>query len=116
MVKAKKMAVVADEDTAIGFSIVGIEPYAIRDTVHGMEVVEEIYGNGEKRDQYIILFVDEAVVQENRERINELRKKYLYPILTVIPSKAGTTGESRELIQGMIERAVGFNIENILEK
>ena len=55
-------------------------------------------------------------MQDHRDQINDIKKKYLYPIITVIPNKMGTAGESRELIKAMIERAVGFNIESIMEK
>jgi vacuolar-type H+-ATPase subunit F/Vma7 len=100
----KKIAIIGDDVTTIGFKLGGIS-----DTFGGEDFSErlsELTG-----EDFGILFITEKIAERNRETIDnfEKTKKGITPILIEIPDYLGPI-EREDPISKLIKRAIGIEI------
>lgn len=101
------MAVIADEDTVIGFMLAGIkEAYVSRDRFETEKAMKKVFNTPD----IVILFITSDLAKDVREIITDRRNRgEFYPIVVEIPPESGEFGE--DLIRMIVKRAVGVDIE-----
>lgn len=109
----KSIIIIGDSDLVIGFKAVGVEALITNTLEEGIKAVEDIYKDKENRDKYAIVFISEDIATAFSDRIRDIKARYPYPILTIVPGKFGPTGAAEETISRMIERAIGFDISSL---
>ncbi len=99
-----KVGFIGGKTSIIGFKSLGLETF----TVPKPEQAPEIW-KGIDLDRFALIFVTEPVYEFLAEDIAELGESGL-PVVTVVPSVAGSRGLGRAEIRSLVERATGTSM------
>lgn len=99
----KKIGVVGDTDSIIGFKTLGIDVYPAQ----GEDVARVL--NRLATGGYAIIFITEQAAQEAAETIDRY-KTSPFPAIIPIPGNRGTTGFGMRGIHANVEKAIGADI------
>lgn len=100
----RKIAVVGDRDSVLGFRALGLE-------VHTPESPEQIRSivDSLARDGAAVIYITERMAQAIPETIARYNQA-LIPAIIPIPDSQGTLGIGMDAIYKRVEKAVGHNI------
>ena len=100
-----KFYVIGDEETVLGFQLVGIEGKA----VHSPEETRESLENAFKEEGLGIIIITERVASTVRSLVDQYIYKTTFPLIIEIPDREGRM-EGRGSIRDMIRSAVGVHL------
>jgi len=101
-----KIAVLCDNDTAVGFRLAGIQDVFIP---KGSE--KEIWNKIYERDDIGILFITEKIAEALGKYLKDYRISHDTPIIVEIPDKKGRLKDHVDFISQLIKKAVGVEVE-----
>lgn len=101
----RPMAAVGGYDTVLPFQAVGVKPFALS---AGDQEAEKLLERLSRED-YAVIFVEEALFVENQEFISKLNQEYPASIIP-IPGIRGSLNVGLSAIRHNVERAVGMDI------
>ncbi len=101
-----KIAVLCDNDTAVGFRLAGIQDVFIPD---GSK--KEIWNKICERDDIGILFITEKIAEALGKYLKDYRVSHDTPIIVEIPNKKGRLKDHVDFISQLIKKAVGVEVE-----
>lgn len=104
-VSNKRVAVVGDRGSVIGFRGMAMETRVIEEEGEAQAVLAELIEQGE----CAVIFVTEQVAEEAEEIIAAQRYKPL-PAIVSIPSAGSFMGKGQAQINEAVKKAIGFNI------
>lgn len=109
--QSKKIAVIGDEDTIIGFGLTGIKYLSIvTESVENKEIIQFVKESIENPDIGFVL-ITEQVAERIRSDFERLKQdKPLYPIFIELPNKRGSVPNRVDPIKTLIRRAIGMEI------
>lgn len=100
-----KYFVIGDEDTIIGFRLVGVEGRVVESILQAKEAFKVAVST---QDVGVIL-ITEKIAQKIREEIEPYIYESTFPLVLEIPDRQGV-GNSKKSLTDLIEEAVGINI------
>lgn len=101
----RPMAAVGHYDTVLPFQAVGVKPFPVLgDQKEDRALLEKLV-----RDDYAVVFVEEALFLEHQELISELNQEHSASIIP-IPGIRGSLNVGLSAIRNNVERAVGMDI------
>ena len=102
-----RMAVIADEETAVGFMLAGVkEAHTARDAFETEKALKMVFNTPD----VVVLFISSDLARHVRDLINDRRNRgEFYPIVVEIPPKSGRIEE--DAIRMIVRRAVGVDME-----
>lgn len=101
-----KIAVLGDNDTAIGFRLAGVHDVFIID---GNE--REIWNKICEREDIGILFITEKTAEALGKYLKDYRIGHDTPIIVEIPDKKGRMKDHVDYISHLVKKAVGVEVE-----
>ena len=101
-----KIAVLSDNDTAVGFRLAGINDIFVSDG-NEREIWNKICG----RDDIGILFITEKIAKVLGKYLKDYRISHDTPIIVEIPDKKGRIKDHQDYISHLIKKAVGVEIK-----
>ena len=101
-----KIAVLGDNDTAVGFRFAGIQDVFITD---GNE--KEIWNKICERDDIGILFITEKITEALGKYLKDYRVSHDTPIIVEIPDKKGRKKDHVDFVSYLIKKAVGIEVK-----
>jgi V/A-type H+-transporting ATPase subunit F len=109
--QSKKIAVIGDEDTIIGFGLTGIKHLSIvAETADNKEILQFVKESIENPEIGFVL-ITEQVAERIRSEFERLKQdKPLYPIFIELPNKRGGVPDRVDPIKTLIRRAIGMEI------
>ncbi len=103
--KTKRMAVMGDMGSVIGFRGLGLEVYPVDEQTNSEELLRELI----RSENYAVIFMTEQVMQACSDVVSQYRFDVL-PALVPIPASSGQIGIGEEAIRVSVRRAVGFDL------
>jgi V/A-type H+-transporting ATPase subunit F len=100
-----KFFVIGDEDTVLGFSLVGIEGEIARTPEDVRTSLEKTI----KKEDIGIIIVSESLAETIRHEFDQYVYKTSFPLIIEIPDRSGPI-ENRATVREMIRTAVGVHI------
>ena len=100
-----KLAVLCDQDTAVGFRFSGI-----KDTFISNGNALQLFNEITDRDDIGILFITEQIVQDLDKHLKDFRIRNNIPIIVEIPDKKGRIKEHVDFVSHLIKKAVGIEV------
>ena len=109
--KDKKIAVIGDADTVIGFGLTGIKYLTtIGPDTDKNEIILSIKGYI-KNDEIGFIIITQSIAEQVRTEFERLKlDKHLYPIFIELPDKHGEQADRVDPIKSLIRRAIGMEI------
>jgi V/A-type H+-transporting ATPase subunit F len=109
--QSKKIAVIGDEDTIIGFGLTGIKLLSIvAETADNKKILQFVKESIENPEIGFVL-ITEQVAERIRSEFERLKQdKPLYPIFIELPNKRGGVPDRVDPIKTLIRRAIGMEI------
>ena len=104
IVMYKKIGVVGDKDSVLGFKALGIDVYPVVGEEEARKAVDTMAMN-----DYAVIFITEQVAVTIEETIERYNNQVL-PAVILIPSNQGTLNIGSKKISDSVEKAVGVNI------
>ena len=107
----KQIAVIGDEDTAIGFGLTGIKYLTvIYENTDDKEIMDHIKKYIQNQRLGFVL-INQGIAERIRHNFEQLKlTKPLYPIFIEIPDKHGELPDREDPIKSLIRRAIGMEI------
>ncbi|MCF4113693.1 MULTISPECIES: V-type ATP synthase subunit F [Dethiosulfovibrio] len=102
---SRPMAAVGQYDTVLPFQAVGVKPFPVGEKSDEVKKLLERLA----RENYAVVFVEEALFVENQDLISELNQEYPASMIP-IPGIRGSLNVGLSAIRGNVERAVGMDI------
>lgn len=99
-----KYFVIGDEDTVLGFSLVGVKGSAVTDKQTATEVFNKVL---EEKDYGIVIITDE-IADLIREKVDKYLFSESFPLIVEIPSPHGNC-QSKDLHQ-LVNDAIGVSL------
>jgi len=101
----KKVALIADTDTAIGFRLAGLkEVHVAENSMQAITAFNKLI----KSPEIGIIMITESLAHEIRHYMKEYYKEPI-PVIVEIPDKRGTLS-STEFIKEIVRRTIGVEI------
>jgi len=100
-----KMAALCDNDTAVGFKLVGIQDLFVPNGN-----AKELWNKICEKDDIGILFITEEIAETLGKYLKEFRVIHDTPIIVEIPDKKGRMKDHIDFISQLIKKAVGVEI------
>ncbi len=97
--------VLGEEDTVLGFSLVGISGAVVSDRDQALQAFT--YAIGKKA--YGILIITEAVANLIREEVDQYLFTQDFPLIVEIPGREGRDPNGKDL-RGMVQEAIGISL------
>jgi V/A-type H+-transporting ATPase subunit F len=109
--KNKKIAVIGDDDTVIGFGLTGIKYLTtISEDTDNSEIILSIKGYI-KNDEIGFIILTQSIAERIRPEFERIKlDKTLYPIFIELPDKRGELPDRVDPIKSLIRRAIGMEI------
>ena len=98
-----KTAIIGDGESILVFKAVGVEPFAVKTAAEAEKKLAEI------AKTYKIIFITDDFAAQMDDKIKKYNSQS-YPIITSVPSKAGSNGYGESVLKGAMEKALGINI------
>lgn len=100
-----KVAILADAATALGFSLVGADLYAVTEATELEQVWNDIV-----KQNYAVIFITEELYAKKQKDIEKFNRTSLTAV-TLIPSAGGSINVAKERLKTLIQKAVGKEIK-----
>jgi len=100
-----RCAVIADEDTVLGFRFGGIEGWVVESPAEALSAFEEVT----RLEDVGIVIVTEGVAAEIRAAVDAVRYEERLPLVVEVPGPEGPPA-SRRMLVDLIREAVGVSI------
>ena len=97
--------VIADRETVTGFRFAGVRG----DAVETPDEMQRALRSADENPDIGIIIVTEAVAEEVREMINEIRRKERGPVVVEIPGPEGRNPD-RPSLMDLIQEALGVRL------
>ena len=105
----KKVAVIGDKDTALGFAMAGVKDIFVLGP--GEKGAQEVLERCIAEQKIGIVVITERIADGLREDIDRLKfDKELYPIIIEMPDKQGEIPGRKDPISLLIKRAIGVEV------
>jgi len=105
--KLKKIALIADIETASFFKASGVKlAYGIRDSREAEKIIWDLV----KNPDVVILMVTEAIADQVKPTLDEISRR-IYPTVVVIPGKEGPMAGRESPILSLVRRTIGVEIK-----
>ncbi|MDO5732527.1 MAG: V-type ATP synthase subunit F [Eubacteriales bacterium] len=101
----RRMAVLGDIGSVIGFRGLGLEVHATGPEVDTHKLLRDMI----RSEQYAVIFMTEAAMTEVHDLVETHRFDYM-PALVPIPASTGNQGIGQDAIRVSVRKAVGFDI------
>ena len=105
MSEVKRVAVVGDLGSIIGFRGMSMETFAISDKAEAIAALKHLI----ESDAYAVIYVTEQVAGDADEIIKVVRFQAL-PAIVTIPQAGDFQGLGKMVIKDAVKKAIGFNI------
>lgn len=107
----KKIAVIGDPDTVIGFGLTGIKYLTtIEPDTDKSEIILTIKGYI-KNEEIGFIIISQSIAEMVRTEFERMKlDKHLYPIFIELPDKRGELPDRIDPIKSLIRRAIGMEI------
>lgn len=107
----KEIAVMGDEDTVLGFGLVGIKHLIViheeQDEKEIMSIVRDLI----EKPEIGFILITQKTAERIRTDLEKLKlQKSLYPIFIEIPDKHGELPDREDPIKNLIRRAIGMEV------
>jgi V/A-type H+-transporting ATPase subunit F len=99
-----KIAMIGGKTSTMGFRALGVDTFEVLKPADAPSSWRQM-----KLEDYAVVFVTEPVYQVLKQDIEALPLAGL-PIVTVIPSVAGSKGTGYDNVRRLVERAVGTDV------
>lgn len=99
-----QVGVIGDRDSIIGFKALGMTVVEADTAADAARQIRKMVDQN-----YAVIYITEALAEENHELLQELRDKRL-PAVIPIPSIMGTTGLGMRQVSESVRKAVGIDI------
>ena len=100
-----KFFVIGDEDTVLGFQLVGIDG----DVVHEAEEAKASLEKAFQMEGLGIIVITERVAEKIRSLVDQYVYKTTFPLIIEIPDRQGPVGQKKS-IRELVQEAVGIHI------
>jgi V/A-type H+-transporting ATPase subunit F len=97
--------VIGDEDTVLGFGMVGVRGRSVEDAASADAALTEAL----KDTDTGIIIITETVAGTIRTRVDELTFSNRFPLILEIPDRNGPT-EGRKTLRELVNRAIGIKL------
>ncbi len=97
--------VIGDEDTVLGFGMVGVPGRVAEDRPSAESAFEDAIGNSETG----IVIITERVTELIRKRVDEYLFSERFPLIVEIPDRQGRL-EGKAGIREMVNQAIGIKL------
>lgn len=104
-----KVAVITDEDSALGFRLTPVETFVVESPDEARKELLRLLND----DTVGVIVINDEYMSAIDERLQQRIDKLYRPIVVPIPAKktVEVTEERRAYLAGLIRRAVGFDIK-----
>lgn len=104
-----KVAVITDEDSALGFRLTPVETFVVETPEEARQQLVKLLND----DTVGVIVMNDDFLGAVDERLQQRIDKLYRPIVVPIPAKKSVeiTEERRAYLAGLIRRAVGFDIK-----
>lgn len=99
----KKVAVLGDGDSIIGFKTLGIDTFSVSDVEAPLKIHELA------KEDYGIIFLTEDIAPSCEEAAARY-KTVAFPAIIIIPGNSGSSGTGLAKVKKNVERAIGFDM------
>ena len=100
-----KYLVIGDEDTVLGFSLVGVSGTVVADTDAARAAFDRAIADAEVG----IVIMTERSAQLIRDRVDRYLFTEQFPLIVEIPDRSGRLPE-RPNLRELVNRAIGINV------
>ncbi len=100
----KKIAMIGDKDSILGFKALGVSVYPVVDVNEAASVLRKASSG-----DYAIIFISEYFAQGIQDIISELQQVSL-PAITIVPDHRENHGMAMKKLKTIMEKAVGVDI------
>jgi V/A-type H+-transporting ATPase subunit F len=97
--------VIGDEDTVIGFSMVGVRGLQVSDAQEAAAAFDQAISDGQNG----IIMITEKSADMIRERVNRYLFTNQFPLIVEIPDRTGRD-PSRPGLREMVNQAIGIHV------
>jgi V/A-type H+-transporting ATPase subunit F len=97
--------VIGDEDTVLGFSLVGVQGRIVTSPDETRDALKEVFGT----EGVGIIIIPERIAEPVRVEVNQYVYKTSFPLIIEIPDRLGPI-EGRGSVRDMIRSAVGVHL------
>lgn len=101
-----KFFVIGDEDTVLGFSLVGVEGVVVRDA----DAARQLLDRSIERQDIGIILITERIAALIRSEVDNYFYRTPYPLIIEIPDRLGPI-ETRISLKEAVQTAVGVRME-----
>lgn len=101
---SKKVGVIGDRDSVLGFKAVGLNVYPADDVEEARKILNTI-----ARENYAIIYITEKLCKDMMEDLERYKDRHI-PTIVPIPGIDGSYGIGLEILKKSAERAVGADI------
>ncbi len=104
-----KVVVVGDKDTAIGFSLAGVnEVYTPENDRETKKTIEKLFMESDVG----VILMSERLAEDIRGYLDQKKDtmKEVYPVIVELPDKEGPIEDKEDPLKGKIKKAVGIDI------
>lgn len=98
-----KVAVVGDKDSVLAFKAIGLDVFAVQNSVEAEEIVKKLAKN------YAVIFITEQIAMKLSELLSRYKARP-YPAIIPIPSGEGSNGFGMDGVRSDVEKAIGADI------
>lgn len=105
--------VIGDEDTVLGFQLVGIPGQALEAPDggdNGPAAVTAALDEALSRPGLQVLLITRSLGSKIRERVDKLKMTSLQPVIVEIPDREAAAGEAEKPLGRLLEEAVGMRL------
>ena len=99
-----EIAMIGDKDSILGFKSLGVVIFPVNSKEESEAVLMEVI-----KQDYKVAFITEQMAPD-AERIAKLLGDRTFPVITMIPSNRGSTGQARQRLQALVRRAAGADV------
>lgn len=104
---SKKLAIVADAETALLFRLVGVvDVFSIDSGVEAIQIVERLA----ETKNYALVMLTQNLAEEIGREFEHMVAKFKDLSIVVIPSRKGPAVKKSDVLREIIRRAVGFEV------
>ena len=100
----KKIAMIGDKDSILGFKALGVSVYPVVDVNEAASVLRKASSG-----DYAIIYIAEHFAQDIQDIIKELQQVTL-PAITIVPDHRENLGLAMDKLKKIMEKAVGVDI------
>jgi V/A-type H+-transporting ATPase subunit F len=100
-----KYYVIGDEDTVIGFGMVGVRGQQVQDAQEAASAFDQAISNEETG----IIIITEKSADMIRERVNRYLFTHEFPLIVEIPDRSGRD-TTRPGLREMVNQAIGIHV------